>query len=316
MTTDRTQFGFETTTDEVLDGIDLTGKTILITGGSSGLGAESARALASKGARVIITARDAEKARKVVEEIKQSTGAAVEVVELELGNLAAIRAFADRILARGEAIDILINNAGVMACPEAKTDDGFELQFGANHLGHFLMTNLIAPALADGGRVVCLSSAGHNLSPVVFDDIQFARRDYDRWLSYGQTKTANALFAVGLNQRLSGRRIEVFSVHPGAILTDLARHLTEADIKMFEDRLAAGTMTMKPVESGAATQVFAATAPEIAGKGGSYLADCRIAEVTEAGDEATTVKPYAVDPALADRLWTISEDLVGQRFAY
>lgn len=316
MTTDRTQFGFETTTDEVLDGIDLTGKTILITGGSSGLGAESARALASKGARVIITARDAEKARKIVEDIKQSTGAAVEVAELELGNLAAIRTFADRILARGETIDILINNAGVMACSAAKTDDGFELQFGANHLGHFLMTNLIAPALADGGRVVCLSSAGHNLSPVVFDDIQFARRDYDRWLSYGQTKTANALFAVGLNKRLSGRRIEVFSVHPGAILTDLARHLTEADIKMFEDRLAAGTMKMKPVESGAATQVFAATAPEIAGKGGSYLADCRIAEVTETGDEATTVKPYAVDPALADRLWSVSEDLVGQRFAY
>ena len=316
MTTDRTQFGFETTADEVLDGIDLTGKTIMITGGSSGLGAESARALADKGARVIITARDAEKAQKVVDGIRQSTGATVDVEELELGNLAAIRAFADRILARGETIDILINNAGVMACPRAKTDDGFEFQFGCNHLGHFLMTNLIAPALADGGRVVCLSSAGHNLSPVVFDDIQFARRDYDKWLSYGQTKTANALFAVELNKRLAGRGIEVFSVHPGAIMTDLARHLTEADIKMFEDRLAEGTMTMKSVEQGAATQVFAATAPEIAGQGGSYLADSRIAEVTETGNDATTVKPYAVDPVLADRLWTLSEDLVGQSFAH
>ncbi|WP_421856210.1 SDR family NAD(P)-dependent oxidoreductase [Oricola sp.] len=314
--TDRNEFDAETTTDEVLEGIDLTGKLVLVTGGSSGLGAEAARAFASKGARVIITARNLEKATGVAAGIADKTGASVEVEELELGNLAAIRAFADRINARGEKIDILLNNAGVMACPQSETDDGFELQFGSNHLGHFLMTNLIAPSLADGGRIVNLSSSGHGFSPVVFEDIMFENREYNKWLAYGQAKTANALFAVGLNARLAGRDIEAFSVHPGAIMTDLARHLTEDDRKMFEGSLAAGTLKMKSVEQGAATGVYACTAPEIEGRGGAYLADCRIAEVAEDGEQYTTVKPYAVDPAQAQRLWSVSEELVGQSFAY
>jgi len=313
---DRNAFGFETTTDEVLDGFDLSDRLILVTGGSSGLGAEAARAFAAKGARVVITARDLDKAAGVIAGIKQDTGAEIDVEELELGNLAAIRDFADRINGRGETIDILLNNAGVMACPPAETDDGFELQFGSNHLGHFLMTNLIAQSIADGGRIVNLSSSGHNFPPVVFEDIHFKERDYNKWLAYGQAKTANALFAVELNKRLAGRGIEAFSVHPGAILTDLARHMTEEDWKMFEERQAAGTLVPKTVEQGAATGVYACTAPEIAGRGGAYLADCRIAEVTEDGDQYTTVKPYAVDPDLAERLWTVSEEMVGQRFRH
>ena len=313
---DRNAFGFETTTDEVLEGIDLSGKSVLVTGGSSGLGAEAARALASKGASVVITARDLDKAAAMAAQIKEQTGVEVAVERLELGNLAAVTEFADRINARGDKIDILLNNAGVMACPHSKTDDGFELQFGSNHLGHFLMTNLIAPALADGARIVNLSSSGHNFSPVIFEDIHFETRDYNKWLAYGQSKTANALFAVGLNNRLAHRGIEAFSVHPGAILTDLARHLTEEDWKMFEERQAAGTLKPKTMEQGAATGVYACTAPEIAGKGGAYLADCRIAAVSDDGDEYTTVKPYAVDPEVADRLWTVSEEMVGRTFAH
>ena len=313
---DRSGFGFETTTDEVLEGVDLKGKIALITGGSSGLGAEAARALTSKGAHVVVTARDLGKAAGVTDAIEKETGGKVEVEQLELGNLANIRAFAERINARGVRFDYLLNNAGVMACPQAKTDDGFELQFGSNHLGHFLMTNLIAPSLADGGRVVNLSSSGHNFSPVVFDDIMFERRPYEKWLAYGQAKTANALFAVGLNKRLAGRGIESFSVHPGAIMTDLLRHLTEEDQKMFEERRQAGALPMKTVKQGAATGVYACTAPEIAGRGGAYLADCRIAEVSAEGDRQINVQPYAVDPEQAERLWSVSEEYVQERFEY
>ncbi len=310
----RSGFGRDTTTEEVLDGIELAGVLVLITGGSSGLGAESARALAAKGARVIVTARNTEKARGVADEITVRTGASIEIEELELGSFTSIRAFADRVNRRDDKIDIVINNAGVMACPWGRTENGFELQFGTNHLGHFLMTNLITPSLADGGRIVSLSSSGHRFSAIVFEDINFENRDYDKWLSYGQAKTANALFAVGLNKRLASRDIEAFSVHPGAILTDLARHLTEEDWKMFREQQATGTLVPKTVEQGAATQVYTATAPEIAGNGGAYLADCAVCEVTGDGDPYTTVMPYAVDPELADRLWTVSEEMVGQTF--
>lgn len=307
-------FGADTTTDEVLAGIDLNGKTILITGGSSGLGKESARALAAHGAKVIITARNLEKASSVVAQIQQDTGATVDVEELELGSFASIRAFAKRVLERPELIDMLILNAGVMACPYSKTEDGFEMQFGTNHLGHFLMACLIAPKLAEGGRIISLSSSGHQFSPVVFDDIQFEHRDYDRWLSYGQAKTANALFAVGLNKRLAHRGIEALAIHPGAIQTDLARHLTEDDIAMFQTRVESGAMSLKTIPSGAATQVLAATAPELAGKGGAYLADCQICEVNDEAESWSVVRSYAVDPEAADRLWQVSEKMIGESF--
>ena len=310
------KFGAETTADEVLDGMELNGKVVLITGGTSGLGEESARALAAHGAQVIITGRNIEKANSVADSISKSTGMPVETEQLELGSSRSIRSFADRILQRQQEIDMLILNAGVMACPQAKTADGFELQFGGNHLGHFLVTGLILPKIANGGRIVSLSSAGHQFSPVVFDDIQFENREYDRWASYGQSKTANALFAVGLNERLKGRNIEAFSVHPGAIMTELGRHLTEDDIARYEGLVESGKLKLKSIPAGAATQVLAATAPELQGFGGSYLADCQICATNDESESWNFVRSYAVSPENADKLWAISEDLVGETFEF
>lgn len=313
---DATTFGPTTTTDEVLDGLDLRGRTVLITGGSSGLGKETARALAARGASVVLTARDVPKGRKVADEIRASTGnAAVEVAELELGSLAAIRAAADRILGGHPRFDLLINNAGVMACPFAKTSDGFELQFGSNHLGHFLFTLLMLPALrrGDAVRIVNLSSRGHHIAPVDFDDLQFEHRAYDKWQSYGQAKTANVLFSVGLERRLGGSGIHAFAVHPGAIMTELGRHLQAEDIAYLQTR--SRGMQFKSVEQGAATSCFAATAPELAGRGGLYLEDCHVAAVDDSPEAPEGVKSYALDPENAERLWSVSERLVGQRFA-
>lgn len=312
---DRSAFGATTTTDDVLKGIDLTGKNVLITGGSSGLGAETARAMAAAGADVTITARTEAKGQPIVDQIRASTGKTISVESLELGSTKSIRAFAERINAEDEKIDVLINNAGVMACPETKTEDGFEMQFGTNHLGHFLMTCLIAPSLADGGRIVVLSSSAHQMSNVMFDDIDMKKGGYDRWKSYGQSKTANALFAVELNKRLAHRNIEVFSVHPGVIGTNLAKHLGLRDYLMFIPMLITGAVKRKSVPAGAATQCFAATAPEIAGKGGSFLADCKIAEISAAKKrDFTVVWPYAVDPDAAQRLWSVSEEMLGETF--
>ena len=315
--TDRNAFGHDTTTDEVLEGVDLAGKTALVTGASGGLGAETARAFASKGASVIITARDIDKAQGVVDSITESTGNdQIRIEQLELGSFSNIRAFADRINDGVESIDILANNAGVMVCPFGHTADGFETQFGTNHLGHFLMTCLIAPTLVAGGptRVVSLSSRGHHLSPVVFDDINFESREYDKWGSYGQSKTANILFAVELDRRLRDRGVRAVAVHPGVIMTDLARHMTAADFEEMSNRREGVPMQLKPVEAGAATTVYAATAPELDGQGAVYLEDCHVAEVVD-DDPTGGVRSYAVDPVLAERLWTISEGMVGQEFA-
>lgn len=313
---DRSAFGAKSTTDEVLDGIDLSGKTVLITGGTSGLGAETARAMAAKGADVTITARTEAKGQRTADQIKASTGKAISVEALELGSTKSIRAFAERTNSGDRKIDMLINNAGIMACPELMTEDGFELQFGTNHLGHFLMTCLIAPALTDGGRVVVLSSSAHQMSNVMFDDIDMKKKGYERWKSYGQSKTANALFGVELNKRLAARNIEVFSVHPGVIGTGLAKHLRIRDYMMFIPLMLIGAVKRKSVPAGAATQCFAATAPEIAGKGGSYLADCKIAEVSpEKKRDMTVVWPYAVDLKAAERLWSLSEDMLGESFS-
>jgi NAD(P)-dependent dehydrogenase (short-subunit alcohol dehydrogenase family) len=231
---DVTKFGADTTASEVSDGIDLRGKVALVTGGSGGLGQETARVLAARGARVILTARDVPKGEAVAEGIRASTGNQdVEVAELELGSLNQIRVFAERFLARHSTLHILVDNAGVMACPPAKTADGFELQFGSNHLGHFLATCLLVPALHRGApsRVVSVSSRGHHMSPVVFDDIQFERRPYDKWLAYGQAKTANVLFAVGLERRLGPRGVHANALHPGGIMTELSRHLQQDDFQ-------------------------------------------------------------------------------------
>jgi NAD(P)-dependent dehydrogenase (short-subunit alcohol dehydrogenase family) len=310
-------FGHDTSTVEVLEGIDLNGKLALVTGASGGLGAETARALASKGARVVITARDVAKGKEVAEGIRASTGNhGIEVEELELGSLASIRAFADRFLANHDALQILVNNAGVMACPFGKTTDAFELQFGTNHLGHFLMTGLISPALLHGApaRVVSVSSRGHHLSPVVFEDIHFERRPYEKWSAYGQSKTANILLAVELERRLGSRGVHANAIHPGTIATDLARHLDREDFERVRKRQPGGRMRLKSVEAGAATTVYAATAPELEGRGGLYLEDCGVADVDDAEGAGGGVRSYALDPDAAKQLWSVSEEMVGQSF--
>lgn len=315
MTPERRDFGHDTTADQALEGIDLTGKLALVTGASGGLGAETARALASKGAHVVLTARDLAKADAAAKAIRQATGAELDVEPLELDSLASIRAFTERFLAKHDALHILVNNAGVMACPESKTRDGFELQLGTNHLGHFLMTGLLAPALLRGApaRVVSVSSRGHQQSPVRFHDLAFEKEPYDKWAAYGQSKTANVLFAVELDRRLGGRRVRAHAVHPGVIPTDLSRHMGREDFERIRRR-SGGAFKLKTVPSGAATSVYAATAPELEERGGLYLENCQVAEVNDDPEAREGVRSYAVDPDAAKRLWTISEDLVGQSF--
>ena len=314
----RSAFGPDTTTDEVLEGIDLRGKLALVTGGSGGLGLETARALASKGAHVVVTARDVPKGEAAAAGIRESTGnPQVEVEELELASRASIRAFAERFLGRHRSLDLLINNAGVMACPFAKTSDGFEMQFGTNHLGHFLLTCLLVPALRAGApsRVASLSSRGHHIAPVDFDDPNFERRPYHNWMSYGQSKTANVLFAVGLERRLAPAGVHANALHPGAIMTELGRHLRQEDLDFLRSRApSGGGYQFKSIPAGAATSVFAATAPELSGRGGLYLEDCHVASINDEANAPDGVKSYAVDAQKAERLWEASEKAVGERF--
>jgi NAD(P)-dependent dehydrogenase (short-subunit alcohol dehydrogenase family) len=316
---DRTKFNNETTTSDVLEGIDITGRKVLITGGSSGLGTQTALALASKGAHVIITARDMEKVNKIVEDIKKSSkNEFVEAYFLELDSFKSIREFVDAFKEKHDSLDILINNAGIMACPHSKTQDGFEMQFGTNHLGHFLLTGLLVPLLSKGKapRIVNVSSARHQASGVVFEDIAFKNRDYDKWLSYGQAKTANILHALELEKRLANKGIHAYSLHPGVIKTNLVRHLTQDDFESINKNVSQGVLIRKNIEQGAATQVYAATAPELEGKGGLYLSDCQIMKVNDeiAGQHA--LRSFAVDSKLAEKLWTISEEMVGEQFNF
>lgn len=316
----RENFGHDTTSDEVLQGIDLAGKLALVTGGTAGLGVETARSLAAHGAAVVITARDMARGKQVVDDIRASTGNDdIEVMELELASLASIRRFAENFLAQHDSLNLLINNAGVMACPYTETEDGFEMQFGTNHLGHFLMTNLLAPALLKGApaRIVALSSRGHHMSGVEFEDVGFKHREYNKWLSYGQSKTANILFAVGLDKRLGDQGVRAFAVHPGVIETELGRHMDEQDRAMMEQRAESmGGWKFKSIPAGAATSVFAATAPELEGRGGVYLEDCHVADVNDNEGADEGVRGYALDPQAADRLWSLSEEMVGQQFNY
>ncbi len=221
-------FGAQSTTDEVLEGVDLSGKRIVVTGVSAGLGVETVRALAAHGATVVGAARDLAKARTATESVlaAAANGGGVELVALDLASLASVRAAADAIVAQGRKLDAIIANAGVMACPQGKTADGFETQFGTNHLGHFVFVNRLAPLLQGGGRIVILSSAGHRFSDVDLDDPNFEHTPYQEFVAYGRSKTANVLFAVGLDRRLKGRGVRATSVHPGAIQTDLSRYMT------------------------------------------------------------------------------------------
>ena len=337
-------FGSTTTTDEVLAGIDLTGRRIVITGAAGGLGLESARALAAHGAAVTVLARSDDRVAGAKSRVEALVpGASVEVGVVDLGEQASIRRFADRYLETHDAIDVLINNAGVMSCPFGRTADGFETQFGTNHLGHFLLTALLSPAILAGHqpRVVTLSSAGHSRADVDLVDPNFETTAYSAWVAYGQAKTANALFARELAHRGGPRGLLSFSVHPGGIITDLGRHLDEAlmneMIEFSHSRraaaAAAGATTttadpstpdpsdeprsmgfeFKSVEAGAATQVWAATAAGLEAHNGAYLADCGLG-VLGADPGVNGFQPYLLDDDHAHALWELSEQLVGTPF--
>ncbi|MFL0355601.1 SDR family NAD(P)-dependent oxidoreductase [Erythrobacter sp. GH1-10] len=311
-------FGKNTTTDDVLAGKDLSGTTVFVTGGNSGLGQETGRAVAAHGAHVVLAGRDQAKLDAAVAAIKSDhPDAKLETIICDLGSLDGIRACGREAGERFDKIDLLINNAGVMACPFAKTSDGFEMQFGTNHLGHFLLTKCLMPLVEKGSnkRIVNLSSRGHHFAPVDLDDPNFRSREYNEWVSYGQSKTANVLFSVGLEDRFTDKGIHAYAVHPGGIQTNLGRHMTEEQSAALIERISKSDpdFSWKTIPQGAATQVWAATADELEGRGGVYCEDCHVAEVD---DESTTggVRTYALDKGNADRLWTISEEMVGETF--
>jgi NAD(P)-dependent dehydrogenase (short-subunit alcohol dehydrogenase family) len=318
-------FDVHTTSDEVLEGLDLTGRRVVITGASSGLGEESARALAARGAKVTMLARDPAKNQEAATRIRNSNpNADLELEEVDLASLASIRAFAARYLSTHDAIDVLMNNAGVMACPLSHTVDGFEMQFGTNHLGHFLLTALLSPAVLAGAspRIVNLTSAGHAISDVDLDDPNFEHTDYHQWVGYGRSKTANVLFTKELARRLGDKGVLAFAVHPGTIQTNLDRHMKEGQLATMMERnrkraQEAGESTdgteFKTIEAGAATQLWAATGADLASHNGAYLGDCRLGELgVPTGGYGYMA--YVDNADHAARLWTLSEQLVGQRF--
>lgn len=314
-------FDAKTTTDEVLAGVDLTGEVAIVTGASTGLGFETARALHAHGATVVLAARDAAKLEAAAERIGATGGAErVETLVLDLADLDSVRRSADEALARFPSVQLLINNAGVMACPLARTSAGLEWQFGVNHVGHFLFTCKLAPALRRGApaRVVNLSSAGHKYGKVDFEDPSYERRPYDKWVAYGQSKTANALFSVGLERRLASHGVHAYAVHPGVIVTELGRHLLPEDIARFSkgETSSGRSFAFKSVAAGAATSIFAATSASLEGRGGVYLEDCHVAELVDSPGSATGCMRYALDPDDADRLWSLSERIVGQTFDF
>lgn len=298
------------TADDVLKGVDLTGRTAVITGGYSGLGLEATRALARAGAHVIVPARRPDTAAAAL-----ATTPGTEVAPLDLADLDSVRAFADGVLASGRTVDLIVAGAGIMACPETRVGPGWEAHFAVNHLGHHALVNRLAPALAPGrARVVSVASSGHFLSDIRWDDPHFHRSPYDPWLAYAQSKTANALFARHLDAVAGDRGPRAFAVHPGSILTPLQRHVPR------EEQIAQGWMDrdgrpadgFKSPAQGAATAVWAATSPLLEGHGGAYCQDCDIAGPATTDDMLIGgVKPWAVDPAAAARLWELSAELTG-----
>ncbi len=319
-------FGATSTTDEVLAGVDLSGKRILVTGVSAGLGVETARALVAHGASVVGAARDLRKAEAATAPVRAAItegNGAFELIELDLASFASIRAATDKLVADGRTFDVVIANAGVMATPFGRTADGFETQFGTNHLGHFLFVNRIAGLIAPGGRLVNLSSAGHRYADVDLDDPNFERTSYDPWVAYGRSKTSNVLFAVEFDRRHRERGIRATAVHPGGIDTELSRHLgaggMKARVETINAELAAAgkpPIKLKTIPQGAATSVWAgivASGDEI---GGRYCENCHVSDITEGPISPDTggVRSYAVDPDRARALWAKSEELVGERF--
>ena len=303
-------FSAHSTASEVVRDINLSGKTVIVTGGYSGLGLETTRALARAGASVIVPARDMGKAEEALAGLD-----GVEIVSMDLSDPRSGASFAAGFLDRNLALPILINSAGVMATPLFRDGDGHEGQFATNHLGHFRLVNALWPALAkaQGARVISVSSRGHQIAGVDFEDIDFRVRPYDRWIAYGQSKTANVLFSIELDRRGVEEGIRAFSLHPGQVLTNLARHLSEEEIAIFDALDENGRPIvdpdkgMKTPEQGAATSVWAATSPLLNGKGGLYLEDCNIAPVHSGDVGRKGVARYAIDPDLSLRLWDLSE---------
>lgn len=310
-------FGYTSTTDDVLAGLDLNGVRALVTGVSAGLGVETARALAAHGARVVGTARDLTKAKRALSAVGAD---AVELVEADLANLKSVRAAADTLDADGRQFDLVIANAGVMATPFERTVDGFERQFGTNHLGHFVLINRIAPLIKDGGRVVCLASSGHRFSDVDLDDPNFDHTPYEPYAAYGRSKTANVLFAVEFDRRHKSRSIRAAAVHPGGIMTDLGRYQTEEQIQtlldQFQNAVNAG-FEWKTIPQGAATSLWAGVVAKADEVGGRYCENCHV--TTRITDDpmdpiSEGVRPYALNPDRAKALWEKSEEMVGERF--
>ncbi|MER5527939.1 SDR family NAD(P)-dependent oxidoreductase [Streptomyces sp. NPDC002677] len=302
-------FGADSTADDVLAGLDLDGRLAIVTGGYSGLGLETTRALTKAGAHVVVPARRAEAAREALAGLD-----AVEVDELDLGDLDSVRGFAERFLASGRTVDFVIDNAGIMACPETRVGPGWEAQFATNHLGHFALVNRLWPALEPGGaRVVSVSSRAHHFAGMRWDDVQW-RHGYDKWQAYGQAKTANVLFAVHLDRLGQDSGVRAFALHPGGIMTPLQRHIPREEMIergwIDEQGTPLNPQGFKTPPQGAATQTWAATSPQLAEMGGVYLEDCDIAEPAVEG-EPTGVKDWAIDPDQAARLWDLSAELTG-----
>ncbi len=321
-------FGATSTTEDVLTGIDLDGKRILVTGVSAGLGVETARSLAAHGAHVVGAARDLAKAETATAQVRKDAaegGGSLELVALDLASLASVRASADGLLAKGDPFDVVIANAGVMATPFGHTADGFETQFGTNHLGHFVFVNRIAPLIRRGGRLINLSSAGHRYSNVDLDDPNFERTPYEPFVAYGRSKTANILFAVAFDRRHWEQGVRAAAVHPGGIQTELGRYAEpgriEKLIAQINEQLAAegrGPFQWKTIPQGSATSVWAgvvAAADEI---GGQYCENCHVGKLVPVDRPISVisegVRAYALDPANAEALWKKSEEMVGESF--
>lgn len=298
--------------DEILAGIDLSGKTALVTGGSGGLGLTTATALAKAGADIIVASRPGTKLDEAVAAIRVVAAGDVRGEGVDLADLGSVDSLADRLIAAGTPIDFLVNNAGIIGGRELSSI-GVEMGFMTNVVGHAVLASRIAPLLADGGRIACVSSFGHHYSPVVFEDINFDHRPYSAWKSYGQSKSGTCLMAVKLNAALIGRGIDAFSLHPGQVVTDMGRSMVEEDFA--EQAAKTGEIPaedfMTP-DQGAATTIWALTEPRLAGKGGAYLQDCAVAAVRDEPDYRTGVMRYAVDPDLAERLWQKAEEISGR----
>jgi NAD(P)-dependent dehydrogenase (short-subunit alcohol dehydrogenase family) len=321
-------FGATSTTDQVLEGINLSGKRVLVTGVSAGIGVETARSLAAHGAHVVGTARDLAKAEAATAQVRAdaaANGGSFELVALDLADLKSVRAGADGLLAKGKGFDLVIANAGVMATPFGHTADGFETQFGTNHLGHFVLVNRIAPLMGAGARLVNLASSGHRFSNVDLDDPNFAHTPYDPFIAYGRSKSANILFAVAFDQRHRNRGVRATAVHPGGIQTELGRHMDHSQvddmIKTLNEQLAAEGKTpfqWKTIPQGAATSVWAGVVAPAEAVGGRYCENCHVGDIV-ADDIVISaisegVRGYALDHANAMALWKKSEEMVGESF--